>query len=65
MICILKPGKDPAQFLSYEPILLLAMIGKLFERILYLCEGCGHGLLHDEHFGFWTKELFATASLLR
>ena len=55
MISILKPGKDPAVTLSYQPINLLETTGKLFEkillaRILHIVSKCG--LMRDEQFGF-------------
>ena len=55
VISILKPGKDPAQLSSYQPISLLDVIGKLFEKILLntLQHQVGEcGLLRDETFGF-------------
>ena len=55
VISILKPGKDPAQPLSYRPISLLDTIGKLFEKILLtriLYEVGERGLLRDEQFAF-------------
>jgi hypothetical protein len=53
LICILKPGKDPA-LPSYRPISLLDTIGKLLEMILLariLYEVNVRGLLRDEQFG--------------
>lgn len=47
-------------FSPYHPIILLEMIGKLFERILQariLSEVNCLGLLHDEHFGFRHKHV--------
>jgi hypothetical protein len=55
VISILKLGKDPALPSSYQPISLLDMIGKLFEKILLariLHEVSERRLMHDEQFGF-------------
>jgi hypothetical protein len=55
---VLKPGKDPAQLMSYRPISLLDTIGKLFEKILLtriLHEVGECRLLRDEQFGFRPK----------
>ena len=54
VISILKPGKDPAQASSYQPICLLDTIGKLFEKILLtrILHHLGKdGLLRNEQFG--------------
>ena len=55
VISIVKPGRDPAQPVSYRPISLLDTIGKLFEKILLtrIMHQVGEcGLLRDEQFGF-------------
>jgi len=55
VICIFKPGKDPALPSSYRPINLLDKVGKLFEMILLsriLNEVNVRGLLRNEQFGF-------------
>jgi hypothetical protein len=55
VICILKPGNDPALTSSYRPIILLDTIGKLFEKILLariLHEVNLRGQERDEQFGF-------------
>jgi len=55
MICILKPGKDPALPYSYRPISLLETIGKLFEKIQLawiLHVVSERGLMREEQFGF-------------
>ena len=55
VISILKPRKDPALPSSYQPISLLDMIGKLFEKILLariLHVVRERGLMRDEQFGF-------------
>ena len=55
VISILKPGKDPALPLSYQPINLLVTIGILFEkihlpRILHVASE--RGLMREQEFGF-------------
>jgi len=55
VVCLLKPGKDPALPSSYRPISLLDTIGKLFEWILLariLHEVSVRGLMRDDQFGF-------------
>jgi hypothetical protein len=55
VISILKPGKDPALPSSYRPIILLDLIGKLFEKIslaMILHEVSERGLMRDEQFVF-------------
>jgi len=55
VICILKPGKDPALPSSYLPISLLDTMGKIFEKILLariLHIVSERGLVRYEQFGF-------------
>jgi hypothetical protein len=55
VIPILRPGKDPALFSSYQTISLLDTTSKLFEKILLawiLHELSNRGLMRDEQFEF-------------
>jgi len=62
VISTLKPGKDPAQPLSYRPRDLLDTIGKSFRKNLLtriLSEVSGCGILRDDQFRFRPKHITA------
>ena len=70
VVCILKPGKDPARSSSYRPISLLDTISKLYEKILLariLQELSELGLILDEQFQFrhWHSTYLQLASLFK
>jgi len=58
VISVLKPGKEPAQLLSYRPRSLFGTIVNLFEKNLLtriLNEVSSRGILRNDQFGFRPK----------